>query len=89
MTEGEAKAKWCPFSRLMDGGVDASEAATYRATPPVFNRQERAKTGVIAIPNGTRCVGSSCMAWRWTHGGPSNPVDSGDPGYCGLAGFTP
>jgi len=30
-----------------------------------------------------RCIGSGCMAWRWTNGNPTAGVGRG---YCGRAG---
>ncbi len=48
MTEEEARAKWCPFSRaivIFDGGK--AMAASNRNTE-----------------SDTRCIASDCMAWR-------------------------
>jgi hypothetical protein len=52
MTEQEAKAKWCPFVRLI--------AETER-THPMNNREER----LDGDRDITNCIGSACMAWRW------------------------
>ncbi len=42
------------------------------------------------INESTRCIGSACMAWRWTEhlfDGPDSYVsEPGPKGYCGLAG---
>lgn len=87
MTEEDAKEKWCPYTRVMNAnGLGCG------------NRWDNT-VGYYA-PNGSLCVGSTCMAWRW---GPNNgrvfePLNvpgsgggsyQGDPwkvGYCGLAG---
>jgi hypothetical protein len=50
MKEKEAITKWCPHSRVM-----ASGAAT------AYNRYRGAD-----IPNGTKCIASKCMLWKWT-----------------------
>lgn len=52
MIEEEAKTKWCPFAR--DSGADYSS--------PSFNRVNGAAGG------GSKCLASSCMAWRKTGG---------------------
>lgn len=54
MTEDEAKTKWCPFTRLTDGGREYFD-----------NRGD--KFGGTSGKDGTdasRCIGSGCMAWR-------------------------
>lgn len=38
--------------------------------------------------NGTHCIGSDCMMWRWRVGDNSTPIPKHFPeagGYCGLA----
>ena len=55
MTEDEAKTKWCPEVRT--GLVSGMAVNRHVADGP-------------HSPNGvyheTRCIGSSCMAWRWS-----------------------
>lgn len=87
MTEEEAKAKWCPFGRVV------GTAGGYPPIgQPVFNRaQEQGE--VSAVPVGP-CIASACMAWRWDGTHVNDPDDpKGDLvwsdrsyGHCGLAG---
>lgn len=63
MIENEAKEKWCPFTRV---GSKMPHSPT-----PANNRVPS------GIENGSRCIASACMAWRWVGEG---------HGYCGLAG---
>lgn len=55
MTEEEAKTKWCPFARL--GSSTSGLGGLNRFASPARE----------ADFEGTRCIGSACMAWRW-HG---------------------
>lgn len=50
MTEGEARAKWCPFAR------------TARDDKPVS--VDRDRDGAVVNRKHT-CIASACMAWRW------------------------
>ncbi len=82
MTEEDAKAKWCPFSRV------ASNDGTNG------NRHILSADGL----NGAdKCIASDCMAWRWIEDAEFRSKadaafrDTGaqlkpDTGYCGLAG---
>lgn len=73
MTEDEALTKWCPFARVADRELTADPA------PPAYNRLHFGDGAFDAADYGvTLCVGSHCMAWRWT----SKDLT----GYCGLAG---
>ncbi len=42
------------------------------------------------VSNKSNCIGSNCMAWRWTdkltEGPDSYRAEPGPTGYCGLAG---
>ncbi len=81
MTEQEAKTKWCPFARV---GSEQSGLGS-------LNREAKYNDAVAHA----RCIGSACMAWRWTErrtpagqnpaGGSFNAYGE-DRGYCGLAG---
>ena len=42
------------------------------------------KAGGYATMNGSHCIGSACMMWRWK-AGPMRTEDI-EHGYCGLAG---
>lgn len=89
MTEEEAKTKWCPFSRVIAGTRTGASTATASGTQPAFNRIE-VGTGVPIMPDGSACIASSCMAWRWRRHKPKGwsetaPVPA-EGGHCGLAG---
>ena len=51
-------------------------------------------TSDVGLPRAALCIGSACMAWRWTHHLVGNdfqppsewPAERTDNGYCGLAG---
>lgn len=75
MTEDEAKTKWCPFARVPMSYLDNSPA-------PAVNR---AYSGNSAY-EGSLCIASACMAWRWAGTASQYPKSSDVPGYCGLAG---
>lgn len=78
-TEEEAKEKWCPFARQVVG--DAQAAAS--------GNRDLNCGGPLAVHDGNRCIGSRCMAWRWSEGlYPKDSFMGGEPsrGYCGLAG---
>jgi len=48
MTEDEAKANWCPYSR-----------------ESVVTMGYNHDTKIVHEFNSGRCIGSTCMAWRW------------------------
>jgi hypothetical protein len=89
MNEDEAKTKWCPMVRLIDGQPPGG-AATNRAYQE-FGTEH-------ALSN--RCIGSACMMWRWDSSPNPNHtpfmaqfppqaeppyVKSSVHGHCGLA----
>jgi hypothetical protein len=49
MTEEEAKTKWCPFARVLDGSAAAVAAVNRDADDS---------------EDWPTCIGSACMAWR-------------------------
>ena len=56
MTEDEAKTKWCPFSRQAapcDSQAAGTNGNRWGADDPTSAA-------------GYRCIGSACMAWRWS-----------------------
>ncbi len=58
LTEKEARKKWCPFARTIDGYPgDGANVQGYAASA---NRGMPDKT--MASLN---CAASDCMAWRW------------------------
>lgn len=83
MTEEEAKTKWCPFARVGVRWMDSQAASLADLTAVAVNRGENAAEQA-------RCLGSACMAWRWTSGWPlpDDPllVSERYAGFCGLAG---
>ena len=73
MTEAQARMCWCPFAR---------SAAQGQHTDVVQNRDTDGRPDT-----GCKCLGSACMAWRWTIPPQAAVRDGGDgTGYCGLAG---
>ena len=62
-SEQEAKTKWCPFSTV------AAPFGKFAVNRDNYDG---------STSPGTWCIGSRCMAWRWTA--------RVDHGYCGLAG---
>ena len=86
MKESEAKERLCPFF----GPAVIIAAAAHRSN-------ENPDVLVPTLTNSLYCVGSDCMAWRWTGGISVNEVagatslldiDEGlASGYCGLAGI--
>lgn len=82
LTEDEAKAKWCPFSRVLV--TDQAEL------PVAVNRNNQ--TGAGGFWKGSKCVASECMAWRWGSDAGQSETDGSvsyedfDKGCCGLAG---
>lgn len=76
MTEDEAKTKWCPFVRMM---ISARGSDLYGPFNRMIVDKETAK-----VDNSIACIGSICMAWRWTH--PITVPQKDRDGYCGLAG---
>ena len=86
MTEGEAKTKWCPFTRIAarEGTGDLSSYNRYIEYGQLTEEQlagpyDPYATGPasVGLHPAALCIGSACMAWRrlpW------------EQGYCGLAG---
>jgi len=69
MTEAQAHVMWCPWVRLYsDGNTEL------RGTNRFIGKVAQGD-----LIQGTGCLGSECMAWRWTD---ATQVD----GFCGLAG---
>ena len=62
MTEEEAKTKWCPAYRVIVG----IEGLT---------REYADNRGTIPNSDTSNCIGSACMAWRWTEGRGDGPVE--------------
>jgi hypothetical protein len=79
LPEEQAKTKWCPLVRYVHDGEDVTSNRDVNFTP------------LHGEP--TNCLGSDCMAWRWTQpmfDGPDSYIsEPGPKGYCGLAGLPP
>lgn len=87
MTEDEAKTKWCPFVRVA-GAVTTNDPPTMIGC---------AATNRNVNPADVHCIGSACMAWRWSRDAEwqakaeaeyrrSGRIIAPTDGYCGLAG---
>lgn len=64
MTEQEAKGKWCPFVRAVNGKIDPGSRSEHATVQPAFNRVVDGESGRWAFPKPAGCIGSDCMAWR-------------------------
>lgn len=62
-TEEEAKTKWCPFAKADD--YDGGGYSTSSSKPASRHGRGMAFNEYGAFPFGN-CIGSRCMAWRWT-----------------------
>lgn len=82
-TEAEAKSKWCPFVRIVNGKIHDDRRTEHVAMQAPFNRI--VDGAAWSAPVGGCCTGSSCMAWRW--GQKRNP-DWKPPAMYGMGGFT-
>jgi hypothetical protein len=98
MTEGDAKTKWCPFSRVITGkAIAGTTTADAPSNQPSFNNRLEVGPASVMLPDGSVCLGSACMAWRWDYvvdqetprfdpTAPDLYKHSTTDGYCGLAG---
>ncbi len=90
MTEEEAKTKWCPFVRMIAGKIADDGKSEHRDGTTPFNRIVDGENGRYAYPRVAGCcIGSACMAWRYSVEGLDKTTEEmrkGYPGYCGLAG---
>lgn len=98
MTEEDAKTKWCPFARVIPGFIQDGEMFSNPAGIPAHNRIQERGTDTPTWHGAMSCIGSECMAWRWTtyerEEGlimkPTGPYSARGTkeheGYCGLAG---
>ena len=87
MTEDEAKTKWCPFVRVSIG-LDPEFTVHNRVADAYTGEDSRDPDHGINHPAAYNCIGSQCMAWRWSDhkGNPCKANEYDGHGYCGLAG---
>jgi len=92
MTEDDAKAKWCPFARVL---VESDESRDHSRIASANRLEVRGEGVPDAGWRATFCIASACMAWRWSEKQPSGlgywadgtpHANSGAVGFCGLAG---
>jgi hypothetical protein len=87
MTEDEAKAKWCPFSRFKFASTSDVTSCNREGGPGVGPNEGGVNPWLLS---GTRCIASACMAWRTAQVGQVLPGDEyktyREEGFCGLAG---
>ena len=82
MNENKAKEKWCPFARILCPHGDEET--------PAYGSHNRFENSIeMGMPLDSYCIGSDCMAWRWSAaalegitGAELHPAQ----GYCGLVG---
>lgn len=55
MMEEEAKTKWCPYARFQPTNMKGIGAGN-RCGDEIKTDEN---------PSSCRCIGSSCMAWKW------------------------
>jgi len=84
-TEAEARTKWCPFAHVMNLDLaddERSHVADDPTSVPVVSEANPHNRLVVGDGNdprcsGDNCLGSACMAWRWTKEGRGDgPVES-------------
>ncbi len=56
-TESEAKTKWCPFARVLHSYTSSYGGLGYAAGVKRIDESQH---------RGSKCLGSACMAWRWS-----------------------
>jgi len=62
MTEDEAKTKWCPFVKCVVVPADGfnSSALIVSSGRTIIAVEDK------RVQVEDHCIGSACMAWRWT-----------------------
>lgn len=58
MIESEAIKRWCPFARVVE---QCKAVAAHNRV-----QGESIPVDEVGLPNGSKCLGSACMAWRWS-----------------------
>jgi hypothetical protein len=62
MTEDDAKGRWCPFARIVNGTFAEDNSTSHDSMQAPYNRiVEGARYG---FPKAGGCIASACMAWR-------------------------
>ena len=87
VTEKEAKTKWCSEARVQ--GVSETVPGPFGTAHNRVTYERKLDGGKREIEhgvaNGSRCIASECMKWRWSDVFPPANLDIRQ-GYCGLAG---
>jgi hypothetical protein len=83
LTEKEAVAKWCPYSRVIERDCDGSTRSRNRVV--VLDDAGGIVKDISHNLVGANCIGPRCMAWRWA-GNVFLQNSASRGGYCGLAG---
>lgn len=91
LTEAEAEKRWCPFARVAFVGQNVMNRISSFHMELAQKSAERGDTRDLEHyqrqERDTYCIGSRCMAWRWSNTDPEfREVDEPLTGYCGLAG---
>jgi len=67
VTEDEAQTKWCPFSRLLSHTFsNDGQGRTYSGGYSYNRSPDPNEVNAPYLPHGATCIGSGCMAWRWS-----------------------
>lgn len=89
-TEDEAKTKRCQESFPASQGLSIDGAITHTSSPALPAGYPLTSGGGYGVTMATAsaplmCLGSACMAWRWSLPESINAADN-IFGYCGKAG---
>ncbi|HVC28014.1 MAG TPA: hypothetical protein VNF48_00530 [Gammaproteobacteria bacterium] len=78
LTPAQASKRWCPFVRIREYQEGAMEGTAVN----------RSFDSADSAANGSLCLASGCMAWRWDLGHDWEDEERRDEprGSCGLAG---
>jgi hypothetical protein len=80
LTPAHASKRWCPFVRIREYQEGSIEGTAVN----------RSFDSADSAANGSLCLASGCMAWRWDIGHEWEDEERRDErrGFCGLAGPT-
>lgn len=93
ITEREAKEKWCPQARVAYGKHMNDGRWHLYSHQPACNAVFRNRSDDGSVKDDyhrLKCIGSECMAWRWSEKNAVEVPMTGDigdrKGYCGAYG---